>query len=29
VDRKGVTGWVVTECCEGAPQYVIDFLNDV
>ena len=29
VDRKGVTGWVVAECCEGAPQYVLDFLNAV
>jgi len=27
VDRKGVTGWVVDECCEGAPQYVRDFLG--
>jgi hypothetical protein len=27
VDRKGVKDWVVRECCEGAPEYVGNFLS--
>ena len=27
IDRRGVKGWIIDQCCDGAPKYVRDFLG--
>jgi len=27
VDRQEVKGWIIEQCCDGAPKYVRDFLG--
>jgi hypothetical protein len=27
IDRRGVKGWIIEQCCDGAPKYVRDFLG--
>ena len=27
VDRQAVKGWIIEQCCDGAPKYVRDFLG--
>ena len=27
VDRQEVKGWIIDQCCDGAPKYVRDFLH--
>ena len=27
VDRQEVKGWIIEQCCDGAPKYVRDFLH--
>ena len=27
VDRQAVKGWIIEQCCDGAPKYVRDFLH--
>ena len=28
VDRQEVKGWIIEQCCDGAPKYVRDFLHN-